>query len=139
MRAPFSAGRWGLEGQEFAPFVSPYPASPVAALASYWAAHTIGQLDFERANPRACQRIRTEDLDGDTVRVRAGIGEFFALVDENMPPPFTLDDEPDLRVVTGDSASVAGIPVDPIPGPLLTQVNYLHARLGYPPVTAAEV
>jgi hypothetical protein len=44
------------------PFVAAHPASSAAALASYWAAHTTGQLEFEQHHPQSCLRVRTEDL-----------------------------------------------------------------------------
>jgi hypothetical protein len=63
------------------------------------------------------------------------VGDFLALDDARVSPSFTRD-EWDMQDATGDSASV-GLPLDRIPVPLLAQVNDLHRRLGYSPVTSA--
>lgn len=125
--AIIGSGRWGLEGQEFAPFVSVHPASPVAALASYWAVHTAQQLEFEQENPEACHRVPVEDLTRNGTQILPKIGDFLALDDTSVSPSFTPDHEP----------ASTGLPLDRIPVPLLVQVNDLHRRLGYSPVTNA--
>jgi hypothetical protein len=136
-RAIISSGRWGLEGREFVPFVLAHPASPVAALASYWVAHTAQQLEYERANPGACHRVRVEDLTGNTARALPDIIDFLALDGARVSPSFTRDDESGRQPGTGDPAAVPGLPLGRIPAPLLAQVNDLHRSLGYLPVTAA--
>jgi hypothetical protein len=133
VRAVIDASRWGLEGPEFAPFVSASPASTVAALASYWAAHTARQLEFQDAHPAACLRIRTEDLTADTPQLRSDIGGFLAL-DARAPAPWLADD-PDRHGPPGPDPAAAGLPAGQIPAALLAQLGQLHARLGYPPVT----
>jgi hypothetical protein len=50
------------EGPEYAPFVSAYPASSIAALAAYWAAHTRELIALEQSRPARCRRVRYEDL-----------------------------------------------------------------------------
>lgn len=134
-RAIIGSSRWGLEGPEFAPYVSAYPASPAAALASYWAAHTTQQLEFELANPDKCHRVRVEDLTADPAQALLGISDFLALDDQGRPPKPTLDDARDRPA--GPDAAATGLPTDRIPAPLLTRVNELHRTLGYPPVTDA--
>lgn len=137
-RAIIDSGRWGLEGPEFAPFVSAHPASPVAALASYWAAHTARQLEFEQANPGTCHRVRVEDLTGNTAQALPDISDFLGLDGAHVSPLFTHDDGWN-RQGDMDAASAApGLPLDRIPEPLLAQVNDLHRSLGYAPVTDAE-
>jgi hypothetical protein len=137
MRAITGAGRWGLAGQEFAPFVPAHPANPVAALASYWAARTARQLEFEQENPGACHRVRIEDLTGNAAQALPDISDFLALDGAHMSPSFTRDDEWDRQADTGAPDAAPGFPLDQIPGPLLAQVNDLHRSLGYHPVTAA--
>jgi protein-tyrosine sulfotransferase len=78
-RTVIGSNRWGLEGPEFAPFVSAHPASPVAALASYWAVHTTQQLEFEQAHPEKCHRIRVEDLTSNAAQALLDISDFLAL------------------------------------------------------------
>jgi hypothetical protein len=139
VRTVIGSGSWGLEGREFAPYVSANPASPVAAVAGYWATHTADQLEFERANPEACHRVRTEDLAGNAARVLLQISDFLALGGESQPPPRTLDDDWDGHASTGAPVAPPVLPLDRIPGPLLARVNDLHHSLGYPPVTAGTL
>lgn len=137
-RAVIGSGTWGLEGREFAPFVSAHPASPMAALASYWAVHTAQQLEFEQANPEACHRVRIEDLTGDPARVRPKIRDFLGLDATHAPPLFTDDDDGRDRQGDPNRASAApALALDRIPGPLLAQIDDLHRSLGYPPLTSA--
>jgi hypothetical protein len=137
MRAVASAGRWGLAGQEFAPFVSAHPANPVAALASYWATHTARQLEFEQENPGACHRVRIEDLTGNAAETLPAISDFLALDGAHLSPSLTGDDEWDRQADPGAPDADPGFPLDQVPGPLLAQVNELHRSLGYHLVTAA--
>jgi hypothetical protein len=139
VRTVIGSGSWGLEGREFAPFVSAYPATPVAAVAGYWAAHTADQLEFERANPEACHRVRAEDLAVDAARVLPEISDFLALGGGSLPPSRTLDDDWDGPAGAGAPAAAQGLPLDRIPGPLLARLNDLHRSLGYPPVTAGTL
>jgi hypothetical protein len=139
VRTVIGSGSWGLEGREFAPYVSAYPANPVAAVAAYWATHTAEQLEFERANPEACHRVRAGDLAGDSARVLPEISDFLALDGESLPPPHTLDDDWDGHADMGAPVADPVLPLDRIPGPLLARVNDLHRSLGYPPVTAGTL
>jgi protein-tyrosine sulfotransferase len=134
VRAIIGSSRWGLEGPEFAPYVSAFPASPVAALASYWAAHTAQQLEFEQAHPDKCHRVRVEDLTANPAQALLDISEFLALDDGGMAPSFLHDDGPSQPA--GEGAPATGLPIDRIPASLLARVNELHRSLGYPPVTA---
>jgi hypothetical protein len=135
VRAIIGLSRWGLEGPEFAPFVSAHPASPVAAAAAYWASRTDQQLEFEQAHPGQCHRVRVEDLAGSALPVLLGIGDFLAFDDAGRAPSFTVDD--DRSRLAEEGAPARGLPLDRIPASLLARVNELHHRLGYPPVTAA--
>jgi hypothetical protein len=136
-RAIISSSRWGLEGREFAPFVSAHPASPVAALASYWATHTAQQIEFEQAHPGACHRVRVEDLTGNAAQALREISDFLAVDSVRVSPSFTRDYEVDREGDVSAPSVAPGLPHDRIPAPLLTQVNDLHNSLGYPPVTVA--
>ena len=136
VRGIISSSRWGLEGSEFAPFVSAHPASPVAALASYWAAHTSQQLEFEHANPEKCHRVRVEDLTANATQALLGISEFLALDGRGMSPSFTHDDDQNWQAEKG--APATGLPIDRIPASLLARVNELHRSLGYPPIIAVK-
>jgi hypothetical protein len=135
VRAIIGSSRWGPEGPEFAPYVSAHPASPVAALASYWAAHTAEQLEFEQAQPERCHRVRVEDLTANAEQALGGISDFLALDGSGMAPLFTRDDGQNGQAEKG--APATGLPIDRIPASLLARVNELHRTLGYPPVTAA--
>lgn len=133
MRAVIGSSRWGLEGPEFAPFVSAYPANPPAALADYWATCTAQQLEFEQAHPGICRRLRIEDLAASPAQALPGIKGFLALDEADMSPWHAQDDDRDVQ--PGEPAG--GLPFDRIPASLLSQVNDLHRSLGYRPVAAA--
>lgn len=133
-RAIVGSSRWGLEGPEFAPYVSAHPASPVAALASYWAAHTTQQLEFERSQPEKCHRVRVEDLTANASQALLDVAGFLGLDGRDMSPSFAQTDVRNGQAT--QSAPAAGLPIDRIPEALLARVNELHRSLGYPPVTA---
>jgi hypothetical protein len=135
VRAITSASPWGLEGPEFAPFLSAHPANPVAALSDYWARHTTQLLEFEQAHPGACLRVHAEDLTADAAQARPDISAFLARDGGDMSPSFTQDDRRSRPA--GEDAPAGGLPLDRIPASLLAQVNDLHHSLGYPPVPAA--
>jgi hypothetical protein len=135
VRAILDANRWGLSGPEFSPFVSAHPASTVAALASYWAARTAQQLEFEQAYPEACHRVRAEDLAADAAQAMRDIGDFLSLDGKYTSPSFTQDKRSSWQAE--ECAHSTGLPVDRVPESLMARVNELHGTLGYPPVTDA--
>jgi protein-tyrosine sulfotransferase len=123
---------WGLEGPEFAPFVSAHPGSPVAALASFWATHTTQQLEFEQGHADRCHRVLFEDLTADPASALLGISDFLALDDLGGLPGSSGDERP-----AGQRAVAPGLPIERIPPALLARVNELHRTLGYSPVADA--
>jgi len=135
VRTIISSSRWGLEGPEFAPFVSAHPSSPVAALASYWAAHTAQQLEFEQAHPESCHRVRVEDLTANAAQAQLGVIDFLGLDCRDISPSFSQDAARNWHA--GQDAPVPGLPIDRIPAALLARVNELHRSLDYSPVTTA--
>lgn len=135
--AALRASPWGLSGPGFAPHVAAHPASTVAAVASYWAAHTRPLLAFERAHSGACLRIRYEDLIAEPDQAASGIRTFLGLAGEEAKlPPATGND----AAAVGADAPGCGaeVPVGQFPSPLLAQVNDLLARLDYPLLDAAS-
>jgi len=135
IRAILGANRWGLAGPEFAPFVSAHPGSTVAALAGYWAAYTARLLEFEQAQRGSCLRVRIEDVRADAERALLDIGGFLSLSpDGRDAAPWLLHDK-DRDGPNGPVLPVPEIPPAQLPAALLVQLNELHHRLGYPPVT----
>jgi hypothetical protein len=132
IRAILDANRWGLAGSEFVPFVSASPGSTSAALAGYWAAHAAALLEFEQAHPGSCLRVRIEDVRTNTEQAIRDIGRFLGLDNGNAAPRFEPDQAGD-RVA--ELAPAGGLPLAQIPAVLLAQLNDLHRRLGYPPVS----
>jgi protein-tyrosine sulfotransferase len=131
-RAILKAHEWGLNGPEFAPFVSAHPGSSVAALTSFWANHTTQQLEFEQSHADRCHRVRFEDLITDTAQTLLGISDFLALDDLDGLAQSGADERQ-----AGHAPVERGLPTDRIPTALLARVNELHRELGYPPVTDA--
>jgi hypothetical protein len=135
VRDLIDANRWGLSGPEFAPFVSAYPASTVAALISYWIARTTQQIEFRQAHPGSCLPIRTEDLGGDPAEVILNISEFISAAP--VADPSWLTDAQDSGRPAGQVPCSERFPLDQIPAPLLERLNELHRELGYAPINPA--
>lgn len=137
--ATLAASRWGLSGAGYASYVTAHPASTVAALAAWWADHARPVLAFEEAHPQSCVRVRYEDLAADPAHTEGGILKFLGL---DVRGPW-LPELPGTANGNGPQEPHgvlpepgANLPVAQIPGPLLAQVNDLHAQLGYPPLQA---
>jgi Sulfotransferase family len=138
IRAALDASRWGLADPAFAPFTRAHPASTIAALTAYWVAHTTTVLDFERAHPRACLRVRFEDLAEAQQQTRdhitaflgiAGLDEHAALAggnEETRHEPQNPGPEPDF-------------PAGLIPPAIRAEACDLLRQLGYPPLPAGPV
>lgn len=126
------ASPWGVSGPVLAPYVAAYPGSTVAALTAWWVAHAGPVLDFERAHPGACMRVRYEDLAEDPDAARSGIQAFLDLRAPDAAPPVPAVVPVQASADAPSQATGADLPLDRIPPPLLTQVNELHAELGYP-------
>lgn len=133
IRAILDAHRWGVAGPEFVPFVSASPGSTLAALAGYWAAHTAALLEFEQAHPGSCLRVRIEDLRANTEQAILDIGRFLAL--DRRGAALRLEHDQDGDRVAELVLPAAGLPLAEIPAVLLAQLNDLHGKLGYPPVS----
>jgi Sulfotransferase family len=135
VRAILDENRWGLSGPEYAPFVSAHPASTAAALASYWAARTTQQLEFEQAHHGSCLPVRIEDLSADAAQAMHDIAGFLS-ADLPAGPPSLSQEDPSGPAALEPPA--AGFPLNQITAASLAQLNELHRKLGYPPLTSAE-
>ena len=140
-----AASPWGVGGPQFAPYISAYPASTLAALTAWWIGHVAPLLAFEQANPDACLRLRYEDFVADE-GARNDLWKFLGLGPEAPPLPSAVASRPaDVRPLLGDIAALPpeqpgcgkDFPVDQVPAELLAHVNDLHATLGYPRLTPA--
>lgn len=129
--AALRATPWGLSGPAFAPYVAAHPGSTVAALGAYWAAHAGPLLDFERAHADACLRVGYERLVADPASVTDELADFLGLRGK-VPFPRLAEDQD--TVVTGADAPGSGaeLPVGQLPAVLRTEIDRLHAALGYP-------
>ncbi len=136
VRTILGSSRWGLAGPEFAPFVAAHPASSLAALASYWVTHTTQQLNFEQAHHQSCLRVRIEDLTANSPQTLLDISDFLSL-DKAAASPWLIQEKHGSQPADADSPAT-GIPLTLIPAPLLAQLNDLHHKLGYPPITDVE-
>ncbi len=136
VRTILDASRWGLAGPELAPFVAAHSASSLAALVSYWVTRTTQQLDFEQAHYQSCLRVRIEDLTVNSAQTLRDISAFLSL-DEAAASPWLIQEEHGSQPADTDS-SATGIPLALIPAPLLAQLNDLHRKLGYLPITDVE-
>ncbi len=137
IRAVLDASPWGLSEPVFAPFTQSYPASAVAALTAYWVAVVGTMLDFERAHPGDCLRVRYEDLTGDQPAAEERVVSFLGLArSSGRVIPGWLGEYDELS-----SASANTGPADPpghlIPPPLLARANELLRQLDYPVMVAS--
>lgn len=132
VRAVLNASPWGLAGPEFAPFVSAYPASAVAALACYWVAHTAPLLAFEHERQESCLRVRMEDMHEDASQVLRNISRFLRQGTMPVAPEASWKREGSRPASDGLAAPAPGIPLAQIPPPLQARINELHGCLGYP-------
>jgi hypothetical protein len=136
VRSILDESRWGLSGPEFAPFVSAHPTSTAAALASYWAARTTQLLEFEQAHHGSCLPVRVGDLSANTEQAMHDIAGFLSADPSVGPPSLTQDQDPSEPAALEPPA--AGFPLNLIPAASLAQLNELHRKLGYPPLSSAE-
>lgn len=133
------ASPWGLSGAAFAPFVAAYPGSSVAALAAWWVAHAGPLLEFERTHPGACIRLSYEDIADSPDATLHHIRQFLGLGGPHDLPPEPVADADQAPADDADLDPSTDLPVDQIPPALLSQVNLLHAELGYPRVGTGDL
>ncbi|MGH3169577.1 MAG: sulfotransferase [Trebonia sp.] len=127
VQAAVQAGSWGLAGPAYASFTSAHPASGTAALIAYWAARTTALMAFEQEHPGICQRVRYEDLAGDSLSC---LSEFLGLQDPGFRPAARLHEETAAEA-RGAAGPAAEFPAGPVPPSLLERANGLMENLGY--------
>lgn len=131
IRAALARSPWGLAGQSYRSFVAAHPGSTVAALATYWIAHTEALLAFEADHPDECLRVRFEDLPGAMGSIPATLKSFLGLAATGYPGlPSPREDDPPMP--RADAPPSAALPFEQLPSAMLVQVNDLLGRLGYP-------
>lgn len=141
IRVAVRANPWGLSGREFGPFAAAYAGYNAAALAAYWVEHTRPMLEFEESHPGACRRVRYEDLAGSPGSLPSEILTFLDLdqVSAVTPSPMHGPDSAGGGEGAEFLGAAAGIPVDQLPPPLLSEADDLMARLSYPPLAQATL
>ncbi|MFI5067206.1 MAG: sulfotransferase [Streptosporangiales bacterium] len=121
---------WGFGKTEFWPYSSAEPGNSLAMAGAYWAESSQSILDFQAAQPQACLSLRREDLEADAPEQMRLVWPFLGLT----PPDAVIRQRPD-PVLTEHGARPR-FPADRLPPRLRTVINELHARLGYPPLSA---
>jgi hypothetical protein len=134
---------WGLHGYGLEPFAAVHSGNTVAAVADYWVCQTRPILEFERAHPEVCLRLRYEDLAAEPTATARRI---FAFLDESDAPVVAAGFLAERRDRSGPAdhkiwetsrvhADSVGrgirVPVTAIPSAILALVNELHGELGY--------
>jgi hypothetical protein len=134
---------WGLKGFGFDPYTASSPGNDVLALARYWADYCAEILAVEERYPRACLRVRYEDLVHEPETVAGGVFRFLGVP----PSPgvsvrcFAPERE---RIGPGDykiwqtsrvSPDSVGrgwsVPADQLDATTRARVNDLAGKLGY--------
>jgi hypothetical protein len=123
-RAALRTSPWGLAGPCYSPFVAAQPGGALAAMAAYWVTHTAALLTFEHEHPQACLRVRYEDL--------AAAPE---LTSRTMLAFLGAGQAGGQRAPDPERQAAQRVPAEQVPEPLLSQVNDLLLRLGYPQLT----
>jgi hypothetical protein len=123
---------WGITGVQFGPYITAYPSNTPAALAAWWVTRVEPIVRFEKEHPESCLRVRYEDLAEEPDATTAGIRQFLGLVD-GTPSTMTGDAGDPARDREWEQPGCGkDFPADQLPPLLRTQVNALHAELGYP-------
>jgi hypothetical protein len=134
--ATLQASPWGRAGPVYAAYTASYPGNTLAALGAWWADHAGPILAFEREHPKACMRLRYEDLVADPVLTGQQVRDFLGLEEEMPSLPELPGQARPVLAETETPGCGAGMPAGQIPPGLLTQVNELHRQLNYPPIEA---
>jgi len=135
IKAILRANPWDLAGTPVMPFTAAHPASPAAAAAAYWTERTDALLAFEQRHPRACLRVRHEDLADDPaaalrqISTHVGLGPLTPTLSLSMP---RLPAPIDCTTSAGSGPLPGPIPAGLLPPPLHGEVNSLLTRLDYP-------
>jgi hypothetical protein len=130
------ANPWGLADPALQAFGAHYPGNNAAAIAAFWVTHTEPLLDFERANPDACCRVRYEDLVGNPDQAVNAICSFLAVNGNLGTTPHPVSGAGIATPGRQDPLTADEIPAGLIPAPLTARVNELMTRLKYPPLSA---
>jgi hypothetical protein len=130
--ATLRSSRWGLSGAGFAPHVAEHPTSSVAALAAWWTTRTRPALEFERAHPTSCMRLRYGDLTANPDSTMAAVRSFLTLENTDTRSEFLAAPPPQPHAETADDMDRSELPLRQIPATVLAKVNQLQSELGYP-------
>jgi protein-tyrosine sulfotransferase len=131
--AAIRANPWGLSDPVLQPFAASYPGSSIAAMAAYWAACTGPLLDFERAHPASCRRVRYEEIPGAPGGELDGLLAFLDLAPTRTSTPGGGFDSAAAEGPDVPSGGAA-VPVGHLAPPLRAHVSELLVRLQYPPL-----
>ncbi len=136
---------WGVSGYGFEPYVSNSPGNSVAAVAHYWADHTSAVLEFERAHPGNCLRVRYEDLAVRPTETAARIFSWLGVPDcpgitsrfldhpaADAAGPADYKIWATREISAGSVGRGVRIPLTVIPEPLVRILNGLLEELDYP-------
>ncbi|MGI8559639.1 MAG: sulfotransferase family protein [Solirubrobacteraceae bacterium] len=134
------ASPWGFQGYGYAPYV--HATNTVAGLVQYWVDHVSPALEWERAHPEQCLRVRYEAFVRDPARTLVELHHFLGVSEHPEGTSAPFDREPErtpgdykiLGTTEVHRASVGRgkrVPVQMIPPPLRTAANELLRELGY--------
>jgi protein-tyrosine sulfotransferase len=134
---------WGLSRFGFDPFVSQFPGNSVAAIASYWLACNMQNLEFAEKYPDNCIIIRYEDLVAAPEETAAEIFGFLGaeyisgMAAAAFSTPHDSNGPGDEKIwftrsVTSDTVGRGVIvPSKALPPPLLDEINRVLSRFRY--------
>ncbi|MGH2869099.1 MAG: sulfotransferase, partial [Solirubrobacteraceae bacterium] len=143
------ASPWGFQAYGYLPFVQRSPDNLVAALATYWLTHVSAALEWEKAHPELCLRLRYEDLVAAPEPTMASVFAFLGVTNDDSVLRVAFEQARsrggpgDHKVTFESSVSSASVgrgktvPVSMLTPPLLERLNETFAELGYAELGAA--
>jgi len=120
---------WGLGGSPFWSYSGAHPGNNVATIAAYWAACTESLLEFQARHPQSCLRIRREDIIAAPDRA---IGDVYLHLGLDTRDLAVMHQPREQSPTVSETSPDPQVPADQIPPWLLSKINDMHTRLGYP-------
>jgi hypothetical protein len=118
---------WGLGGSLLWPYAAGHPGNHVATIGAYWVDRTQALLEFEKAHPESCVRVRYEDLVEDPEFVITATLKTIGVETDDLQaiplPAFERD-------AVGEAGTRPQLPHDWIPPGLEDRIRELRTELG---------
>lgn len=119
---------WGFGGTPFWPYAGDHPGNNVATIVAYWIDRTQALLEFEKAHPESCVRIRYEDLAEDPESTIATTLKAIGVTTGDL---HVFRQPVSGRDAVGQAGTGPQLPYDRMPPRLEDRIRELRAELGH--------